>query len=239
MKMEGVNILLVEDDANLGYVIKDNLEQQGFAVQWSSDGVQGLEAFQQHTFHICLLDVMMPRQDGFSLAEKIRAQNQDVPIIFLTAKSLKEDKIHAFNLGADDYITKPFSMEELLLRIQVFLKRTGRQEGRSNGLFSIGNLVFDYPNLCLRDHNQTRKLTQKQAELLKMLCLNMNRVLKREDLLNQVWGTDDYFAGRSMDVFISKLRKYLAADPNVEIENYHGSGFKIVVREEKKQSGKS
>jgi len=220
-------ILLVEDDPSLGFVIKDNLILKGFDVTLCENGADGFEVFLQNQFDLCILDVMMPRQDGFSLAKSIREKNKQVPILFVTAKSMLEDKIAGFESGGDDYIVKPFSMEELLLRIGVFLRRSqpnGREE-----VFKIGSFTFNFTNLTLFHVNETKILTHKEAEVLRLLCENKNRVLKREEILKAVWGDDDYFLGRSMDVFISKLRKYLKDDPAVQIVNYHGVGFRLEV----------
>lgn len=219
-------ILLVEDDKNLGYVIKDNLEVAGYEVMLCEDGEKGFENFRKSNYDLCLLDVMLPKKDGFALAELIRRQDQQVPILFLTAKSMKEDKIAGFKAGGDDYITKPFSIEELLLRIEVFLKRTKKSVSTQN-VFEIGEYSFDYPNLQLTRKSKKILLTQKEADVLRMLCLNKDKVLKREEILKSVWGNDDYFLGRSMDVFITKLRKYLKDDKNLEIVNIHGVGFKL------------
>jgi DNA-binding response OmpR family regulator len=221
-------ILLVEDDPNLGFVIKDNLEVKGYEVTLCDNGEEGEQKFQQNTFDLCILDVMMPRQDGFSLAKAIRETNKQIPILFVTAKSMLEDKIAGFQSGGDDYIVKPFSMEELLLRIQVFLRRS-RNTGQPNNRFTIGNYTFDFSNYNLHHASGDKVLTQKEAEVLKLLCESQERVLKREEILKAVWGDDDYFLGRSMDVFISKLRKYLKEDPKVQIVNYHGVGFRLQV----------
>lgn len=223
-------ILLVEDDSNLGYVIKDNLEVAGYNVYLCQDGEAGLELFKKYNFDLCILDVMLPKKDGFAVAEQIRRQNQQIPVLFLTAKSMKEDKIAGFKAGGDDYITKPFSMEELLLRIEVFLKRT-KNHPSSQNVFEIGEYNFDYSNLALSRKNKKILLTQKEADVLRMLCLNKDKVLKREEILKAVWGNNDYFLGRSMDVFISRIRRYLKDDKNVEIVNIHSVGFKL---EEKK-----
>jgi DNA-binding response OmpR family regulator len=220
-------ILLVEDDPNLGFVIKDNLEQKGFEVTLCENGLEGEKSFQEHLYDLCILDVMMPKQDGFTLAKHIRAKNQQVPILFVTAKSMLEDKIEGFQSGGDDYIVKPFSMEELYLRIGVFLRRSKSQI--SNDQFKLGSYSFDFTNYTLRHASGSKILTQKEAEVLKLLCENRDRVLKREEILKAVWGNDDYFMGRSMDVFISKLRKYLKEDSAVEIVNYHGVGFRLQI----------
>ncbi len=216
-------ILLVEDDVNLGFVIKDNLVQHDFEVHLCEDGELAWTAFEKANFDICVFDVMLPKQDGFTLAEKVRQVNKDIPIIFLTAKSMKEDKIKGFQIGADDYMVKPFNIEELILRIKVFLKRTGKESVVS--IYHLCSYQFNYPNLELTHQKTLKRLTQKEANLLKLLCESKNKMVKREDILKQIWGNDDYFAGRSMDVFISRLRKYLAHDTNIEIINYHGIGF--------------
>ena len=219
-------ILLVEDDPGLGFVIKDNLVMKGYEVTLCVDGEAGHEAFLQQSFDLCIFDVMMPKKDGFSLAQNIREKNQQVPILFVTAKSMLEDKIAGFASGGDDYIVKPFSMEELCLRIEVFLRRSSGKNSIEKS-FSLGQYTFDCINLTLRHATGAKTLTQKEADVLKLLCMNKDRVLKREEILKSVWGDDDYFLGRSLDVFISKLRKYLKEDPSVEIVNYHGVGFKL------------
>lgn len=224
-----IHVLLVEDDASLGFVIKDNLEQESMQVTLCTDGESALETFNASNFDICILDVMLPKLDGFSLAALIREKNKEVPLIFLTAKSMKEDKINGFKLGADDYIVKPFNIEELILRMQVFLKRTGKRDHQDT--YIIGKYVFDFTNLELVYDDKARKLTRKEALLLKQFCAHKNEMIQRETLLKLVWDTDDYFAGRSMDVFISKLRKYFTDDPSIEISNHHGVGFKFEVKE--------
>ncbi len=224
-------ILLIEDDPNLGFILNENLELQGFKVKLCSDGEEGVAAYHQEVFDLCLIDVMLPKKDGFTLAREIRKTNQDIPIIFLTAKSLKDDRIEGFKIGGDDYITKPFSMEELVLRIQAVLKRTNPIAGhKGKNIFTIGKYTFDYDQQNLQISSKPQKLTSKESELLKLLCLHINDTLERELALKLVWGEDSYFNGRSMDVFISKLRKYLREDRNVEIVNVHGRGFKLVVR---------
>jgi DNA-binding response OmpR family regulator len=220
-------ILLVEDDPSLGFVIKDNLLIRGYDVTLCIDGEQGFTIFSEYDFNLCILDVMLPKKDGFTLARNIREKNKDVPILLLTAKSMTEDKLEGFQCGADDYITKPFDFEELLCRVEVFLRRG--YTTTNDKQFSIGQFEFDYTNLSLKVHNNEKFLTQKEADILRLLFLNRGRVLKREEILTQVWGDDDYFMGRSMDVFISKLRKYLKDDPNIEIVNIHGNGFRLVV----------
>jgi DNA-binding response OmpR family regulator len=231
MKMKP-NILLVEDDKNLGFVLKDFLELSGYGVQLCEDGVSGLETFLQGIYDLCILDVMMPLKDGFTLAQEIRKSNRMVPIIFLTAKSMEEDKIRGFKSGGDDYVTKPFSTEELKLRIEALLKRSVYQAGygEQETIYKIGNFSFDYSNQLLTSPAGERRLTRKEAELLKLLCQNTNKVLRRELALKTVWGEDDYFLGRSMDVYITKLRKFLSDDPGVSIVNVHKIGFKLEVK---------
>jgi DNA-binding response OmpR family regulator len=223
-------ILLVEDDPNLGFVIKDNLQMKGYEVTLCNDGEVGERTFFQQPFDLCILDVMMPKKDGFSVAQSIRQKNQQVPILFVTAKSMLEDKITGFAAGGDDYITKPFSVEELCLRIEVFLRRSSGLTGKTDTQFKIGSYLFDAQNLTLAFDSDTKTLTQKEADVLRLLCQHQDRVLKREEILKAVWGNDDYFLGRSMDVFISKLRKYLKDDATVQIVNYHGVGFRLEIR---------
>lgn len=223
------NILYVEDDMNLSFVTKDNLEEHGFTVKHCSDGAAALNAFQQQPFDICILDVMLPKVDGFSLAETIRKSDPHIPILFLTAKSMKEDKVKGFKLGGDDYITKPFSIDELMMKIDVFLRRSKVSSSMSghNRFFNLGNGVFDFENLMITIGEQKIALTLKEAELLRFFCINANKVLKREEILNSLWGDDDYFIGRSLDVFISRLRKYLQFTDQVKINTIHGVGFKF------------
>lgn len=225
-----INVLLVEDDASLGFVIKDNLEQNGMHVHLSVDGESAFDAFRAQHFDICILDIMLPKVDGFTLAAHIRDVNKEVPLIFLTAKSMKEDKIKGFKLGADDYMVKPFNIEELILRIHVFLKRSGKARTNQE-IYRVGDYSFNHTSLELHHISGIKRLTRKEAALLKLLCDHRNEMLPREKLLKEVWGTDDYFAGRSMDVFISKLRKYFSHDQRIEIINHHGIGFKFVVQE--------
>ena len=226
------NILYVEDDVNLGFVTTDNLNLKGYTTIYCKDGKTGLETFKKGRFDLCILDVMMPEMDGFTLAKEIRKLNNDIPIIFLTAKTMKEDKITGFQAGADDYITKPFSIEELILRIEVFLKRS--RKAISNDIlpavFELGNYEFNFSNLSLTLGKQKETLTMKEAELLRFFCLNKDKILKREEILRAVWGDDDYFSGRSLDVFISRLRKFLQKDPTIQIENIHSVGFRFSVK---------
>lgn len=218
-------ILLVEDDPALGYVIRDGLASRGFDVTWCADGIEGHQAFAGGSFDLCLLDVMLPRKDGFALAQDIRKTDPSIPILFLTAKSMLEDKISGFTAGGDDYLVKPFSMEELVLRMEVFLRRTAPSPAEE--VISLGGYRFDPRNLTLHHPAGDKVLTQKEADVLSMLSRHRDRVLKREEILKKVWGNDDYFLGRSLDVFISKLRKYLKEDPSLEIVNYHGVGFRL------------
>ena len=231
--MKNKKILLVEDDKNLGTVIKDFLEMEGYAVTHCMDGESGQDAFLHKKYHLIIIDIMLPLLDGFSLAEFIRNENHSMPIIFLSAKSMQEDKIKGLKIGADDYITKPFSTEELLLRINAVLRRTS--ENRTipdEEVFSFGMFEFSYPEQLLKSGSQQIQLTNKEAKVLKMLCLYKNRLLKREVALKEIWGEDDYFMGRSMDVYIAKLRKILKNDPRISIINVHNSGFKLAVEDE-------
>lgn len=229
--MSNAKILLVEDDPSLGFVIKDNLTIKGFDVTLCKDGEEGENTFHTKPFDICILDVMLPKKDGFTVAKSIRSKDKLVPILFLTAKSMMEDKLAGFQTGADDYITKPFSLDELICRIEVFLRRSqGVAEPNGRSIYTVGGFSFDPLNLTLKNNSTEKTLTQKEAEVLKLLYQNRDRVLKREEILKEVWGDDDYFMGRSMDVFISKLRKYLKEDPSIQIVNYHGVGFRLEVR---------
>lgn len=224
---EARNILLVEDDPSLGYVIKDNLSLKGYQVTLCTNGETASETFSKNRYDLCIFDIMLPKKDGFTLAREVRSNNTTVPILFLTAKAMVEDKLEGFASGGDDYITKPFSLEELFCRIEVFLKRSNVPRIQQHSIVSLGSYIFDFSNLTLKKNGNLKTLTQKEAEVLKLLYQNKDRVLKREEILRQVWGNDDYFMGRSMDVFISKLRKYLKDDPSVQIVNYHGVGFKL------------
>jgi DNA-binding response OmpR family regulator len=230
--MVKANILLVEDDENLGFVIQDNLNIAGYNVTWVKDGQSGFEAFCQDKFDLCILDVMLPKKDGFQLGHEIKALRENIPLIFLTAKSLDPDKVQGFKIGADDYITKPFNMELLALRINALLKRYFSSESNTledKDLFQIGNYSFHYKNQELRIAEENKHLTKKEAEILRLLCLNQNQLLTRDLALKVIWGENDYFKGRSMDVFITKLRKYLREDKRIEIINIHGTGFKLKI----------
>lgn len=226
-------ILLVEDDANLGLLLQDYLQLKGkFDVVLCKDGEEGLRSFTKQTYDLLILDVMMPKKDGFTLGKDIRKINPHVPIIFATAKGMIEDKMQAFNLGGDDYITKPFRIEELLLRINALLKRTEnteKKEEEKQTLFKIGRYTFDYTTQIITIGDMQQKLSTKEAELLRLLCMRKNEVLTREEALLNIWHDDNYFNGRSMDVFLSKIRKYLKDDPNVEIINVHGRGYKLLI----------
>ncbi len=224
-----VNILLVEDDPTLGFVVKDNLEAHGYNVHHAPDGETGWQLYMKHNFDICVLDVMLPKRDGIWLAGQIRKKNETVPIILLTSKNMDEDKIAGFRGGADDYVTKPFNMQELLLRIEVFIKRTKKKDDDTPNEIAIGGLSFNYNDLLLSSDAARIQLTQREADLLRYLALNANRVLKREEILLNVWGKEDYFLGRSMDVFITKLRKHLKDVPDVELQTIHGIGFKFMM----------
>ncbi|MBX2964572.1 MAG: response regulator transcription factor [Cyclobacteriaceae bacterium] len=221
-------ILVVEDDLNLGFVIQDNLVMKGYAVTLGRDGEEGMKLFHEQKFELCILDVMMPKKDGFSMARAIREHDLTIPILFLTAKAMTEDKLEGFRTGADDYITKPFSLEELVCRIEVFLKR-GKPVADTEKNIVLGTYLFDYANFKLKNQQHERTLTSREAEVLRLLFIHRDRVLKRDEILKSVWGDDDYFLGRSMDVFISRLRKYLKDDPTVQIVNYHGVGFKLEI----------
>lgn len=224
-------ILLVEDEANLGTLLKDYLNVKGFETVLCTDGQQGFDTFAKQKFDLCILDIMLPLKDGFTLAKEIRQADKHIPIIFLTAKSLPDDKIEGFKSGADDYLTKPFNMEELLFRVKAVLKRASAVPGVNDedGNFVIGNFTFDATKQLLKSDAEEKKLTSKEAELLRLLCLNMNKTMDRNFALKTIWHDDSYFNARSMDVYITKLRKYLKGDPRIEILNVHGKGFKLLV----------
>jgi DNA-binding response OmpR family regulator len=225
-----IKILVAEDDLQLGFIIKDNLEEAGFQVVNCPDGESGWEYYQKTNPDLCILDVNMPYRDGFSLAKKIRQKSDIVPIIFLTAKSMEEDKLKGFAIGADDYVVKPFSMKELLSRIQVFLRRNKliiKQPGKS---FLVGRFTFIPEELRLSTPEETIALTQREAELLSFLCEHPDKILRREEILLHVWGKNDFFLGRSMDVFITRLRKFLASDPLITIETIHKVGYRFTVK---------
>ena len=228
------SILLVEDDPNLSLVVQDYLEITGYKTKICKDGEEGLEQFQKEKYDLVILDVMMPKKDGFTLANDIRKTDSDTPIIFLTAKSLKEDRIKGFQSGCDDYVSKPFSTEELSLRIEAILRRCLPKKNKGKSMlqqFKIGEFSFDCKNMILSKGDEEKSLTKKESSLLKLLCEHENKLLTREKALKVVWGNDDYFIGRSMDVFITKLRKHLKDDPSISITNIHGSGFKLEIKD--------
>jgi DNA-binding response OmpR family regulator len=225
-------ILLVEDDVNLGFVVKDNLEISDFEVDWHQAGDTPRNLLESgHDFDIIILDVMLPNMDGFKLAQYIRSMDEWTPILFLTARSEEEDRLRGFEIGGDDYITKPFSIKELIYRVNVFLRRPVQEDvtGDSQKNHSIGSFVFSYPNLSLTNDSDTYLLTQLEADLLRLLFDNRDEIVRREDILVNLWGENDYFKGRSLDVFISRLRKYFRDDPSVHIKNHHGVGFRLVI----------
>lgn len=232
---KNITILLAEDDTNLSTVLVDYLDMLGYNVILCKDGKEALVEFQKSHFDLCIFDVMMPKKDGFALAEEIRKENDEIPIIFLTAKSLKEDRVKGFTIGCDDYIIKPFSTEELSLRIQAILKRCviRRSVGmdKVTGQHQLGKFVFDPINMTLKSDKGEKRLTRKESALLKLLIEHRNQIMPRETALKKIWGGNDYFIGRSMDVFIAKLRSYLKDDPNITIINIHGTGFKFEISE--------
>lgn len=226
-------ILLVEDDPNFGAVLKDYLTMSGYDVRLATDGEKGEDLFFKEEFNLCVLDVMMPKKDGFTLAAQIKRINPEMPVIFLTAKTLQDDVLEGFKVGADDYITKPFNSEELLYRIAAILKRGGKSRTNlQQKEFNIGKYHFNYKTRMLKNDASEAKLSPKEAELLRLFCLKVNDIVYREEALKQIWGRDDYFTARSMDVFVTKLRKYLKDDPTLEIVNIHGNGFRLNSEEE-------
>ncbi|WP_436518032.1 response regulator transcription factor [Ekhidna sp. To15] len=229
-------ILLAEDDQNLGFMVQDNLESLGHDVIWCQDGVQAFEAFQRSDFEICVLDVMMPKMDGFQLAGQIRKESELVPIIFLTAKSQEEDRLSGFEIGGDDYVTKPFSIKELSYRIDVFLRRNaGNKQIVLHQPIEFGNSYFDPKNLLYSYNEEQQSLTQMEANLMSLLISNKNELIKRETILETIWGENDYFKGRSLDVFVTRLRKYLKKDESLEIRNHHGVGFSLMISPNSKE----
>lgn len=219
---------MVEDDTSLGFVIADQLRADGYNVTLCSDGAEGFQRFNQDKFHMCICDVMMPKKDGFTLAAEIRAIDAEIPILFLTAKGNPEDRVQGFKSGGDDYLTKPFNSEELQLRVAALLKRVNiKVSEEKEELLKIGKYTFDTINYELKHPKFAKVLTKKEAQVLKLLCKSKNEVITRELILNAVWGQDDYFVGRSLDVFITKLRKYFKEDPAIQIINVHGIGFKL------------
>jgi len=228
---EKVNILLCEDDENLGMLLREYLQAKGYNAELCPDGDAGYKAFLKNKYDICALDVMMPKKDGFALAKEIRAVNADIPIMFLTAKNLKEDVLEGFKIGADDYITKPFSMEELTLRMEAILRRVRGKKNREVNFYKIGRFNFDSKKQILSIDDKSVKLTTKESELLSLLCAHQNEILQRDFALKSIWVEDSYFNARSMDVYITKLRKHLRDDESVEIINIHGKGYKLIVPE--------
>ncbi|MEX0987273.1 MAG: response regulator transcription factor [Bacteroidales bacterium] len=224
-----LRVLLAEDDENLGSLLQEYLQAKNFETDWVVNGDKAFRYFEQYHYDLCIFDVMMPLKDGFSLASDIRIMNSRIPIIFLTAKSMKDDVLEGFSRGADDYITKPFSMEELLFRIEAILRRTKGKKGEEKQTWVIGKFTFDVKKQALLHEDTVQKLTTKESDLLKLLCNNMNEVLERNFALKAIWIDDNYFNARSMDVYITKLRKYLKKDPQVQIINVHGKGYKLVV----------
>lgn len=227
---EKEHIFLVEDDLSFGAVLKSYLEIHDFEVTWVDDGKYAFDRFKNGTFQLCILDVMLPNVDGFAIGKEIRNLNKSIPIIFLTAKALKEDILKGYKIGADDYITKPFDTEVLIFKIKAILKRKDYGASPEINEFTVGKFFFDYKLRQISMDGNSKKLSPKEAELLKLLCLHENELLSRETALNKIWGEDGYFTARSMDVFITKLRKYLAADPSLEIKNIHGSGFLLEIK---------
>jgi DNA-binding response OmpR family regulator len=226
MSKERLKILLAEDDLNLGVLLVDYLETEGFDVKLCKDGELALKTFHSNQFDLCLLDVMMPKMDGFSLAKEIRLKDKKIPVIFITARSLKEDKLKGYDLDADDYITKPFDEEELLWKIKAVIRRIPDNKNESKTeIISIGKYTFDFTNQSLTIDGKTKRITEKESDILNYLSDHRNNVIKREELLKDIWGENDYFFGRSLDVFITKIRKYLKEDPDLSIENVFGVGF--------------
>ena len=228
---ENLKILLCEDDENLGMLLREYLAAKGYTAELCPDGEAGYKAFLKSKFDICVLDVMMPKKDGFTLAQEIRSANAEIPIIFLTAKTLKEDILEGFKIGADDYITKPFSMEELVFRIGAILRRVKGKKDKEITLYKIGKYTFDTQKQVLIADDKTQKLTTKESELLALLCSHINEILERNFALKSIWIDDNYFNARSMDVYITKLRKHLKDDPSIEIINIHGKGYKLIAPE--------
>lgn len=226
---EKLSILLCEDDENLGMLLREYLNAKGYNAELCPDGEAGYKAFLKNKYDLCVLDVMMPKKDGFTLAQEIRQTNSDIPIIFLTAKTLKEDVLEGFKIGADDYLTKPFSMEELTFRIEAILRRVRGKKNKESSVYKIGNFTFDTQKQILTINGQQTKLTTKESELLALLCAHANEILQRDFALKTIWIDDNYFNARSMDVYITKLRKHLREDSSIEIINIHGKGYKLIV----------
>lgn len=228
---EKMRILLCEDDENLGMLLREYLQAKGYDTELCTDGEAGYKAFLKDKYDLCVFDVMMPKKDGFSLAKDIRQSNEEVPIIFLTAKTLKEDILEGFKIGADDYLTKPFSMEELTFRIDAILRRVRGKKNKDRTFYKIGSFTFDTQKQILARGDKQTKLTTKESELLSLLCAHANEILQRDFALKTIWIDDNYFNARSMDVYITKLRKHLREDPSIEIINIHGKGYKLIAPE--------
>jgi len=222
-------VILAEDDENLGLLLREYLIAKGYDTDLYPDGEVAYKGFQKNQYELCIFDVMMPKKDGFTLAKEIRMLNAEIPIIFLTAKSMKDDVIEGFKIGADDYMTKPFSMEELLFRIESILRLTSGEGDNSQTVFKLGRFIFDARKQTLSDANDNTKLTTKEADLLKLLCVNANKILERNFALKTIWVDDNYFNARSMDVYITKLRKLLKSEEGIEIINVHGKGYKLII----------
>lgn len=229
---ENLRILLCEDDENLGMLLREYLEAKGYNADLYPDGEEGYKAFLKNKYDLCVFDVMMPKKDGFTLAQEVRTVNAEIPIIFLTAKTLKDDILEGFKIGADDYITKPFSMEELTFRIEAILRRVKGKTSKDQSVYKIGKFTFDTQKQLLIAGKNQSKLTTKESELLTLLCAHANEILLREFALKTIWIDDNYFNARSMDVYITKLRKHLKPDPEVEIINIHGKGYKLITPNE-------
>ena len=228
MNNEKMKILLCEDDENLGMLLREYLQAKGYDTELCTDGEAGYKAFLKEKYDLCVFDVMMPKKDGFSLAKDIRQSNEEIPIIFLTAKTLKEDILEGFKIGADDYLTKPFSIEELTFRIEAILRRVKGKKNKERTFYKIGSFTFDTQKQILARGDEQTKLTTKESELLSLLCAHANEILQRDFALKTIWIDDNYFNARSMDVYITKLRKHLKEDENVEIINIHGKGYKLI-----------
>ena len=231
--MNSIKLLLVEDDDALRFIVKDNLERNNYKVDTANNGESAIKLFEKNSYNLIILDIMLPKIDGFKVAEHIRRTDEHTPIIFLTARSMTEDKITGLTIGGDDYISKPFSLEELLLKIKIFLKRSNNTqavETDHRGLEKIGRFIFISEQLLLSFEGNNRKLTMKETELIKLFLQNKNKVLSRKEILETIWGSNDYFLGRSLDVFISRLRKYFKPDPDIKIVNLHGIGFRFSVK---------
>ena len=226
---EKLSILLCEDDENLGMLLREYLNAKGYAADLYPDGEAGYKAFLKNKYDLCVFDVMMPKKDGFTLAQEIRQANSEIPIIFLTAKTLKEDVLEGFKIGADDYLTKPFSMEELTFRIEAIFRRVRGKKAKEVSAYKIGRFTFDTQKQLLEIDGKQTKLTTKESELLSLLCAHVNEILQRDFALKTIWIDDNYFNARSMDVYITKLRKHLKEDPAIEIINIHGKGYKLIV----------